>query len=205
MRNAAKRVVLFLGVAIGSCLLAGIAGAADNSEPPGKVVTTCQSCHGPRGDSVTATVPRLNGQRADYIQSRLNDFLDPTREDPHATATMGNVMSEIDDASFGPIAAYYAAQAPTQATSGAPHAGDGLKIFRSGAAAQNVPACQSCHGAKGEGSSAGPRLAGQHAIYLTKQLERLRVAMRESKSMYHDIKAMTDAQIQALVAYLARD
>ena len=205
MRNAAKKAVLFMGVTIGACLLAASAGAGEVATPPAKVVTACQSCHGPGGDSVSPTVPRLNGQRADYIEKRLSDFLDPTREDPHATATMGNVMSEIDNASFAPIAGYYASQPPAQARTGAVHARDGLKIFRNGAAAQNLPACQSCHGAQGEGSREGPRLAGQHSIYLTNQLERLRLAMRESKSMYHDIKAMTDAQIAALVAYLAKD
>jgi cytochrome c553 len=55
---------------------------------PAKVSDTCQSCHGPGGNSPSASVLRLNGQQAAYIVARLHDFLDPTKEDPHATKTM---------------------------------------------------------------------------------------------------------------------
>ena len=33
-----------------------------------------------------------------------------------------------------------------------------------------MPACSTCHGPKGEGKATFPRLAGQHADYLVKQL-----------------------------------
>jgi cytochrome c553 len=33
-----------------------------------------------------------------------------------------------------------------------------------------VPACATCHGAEGKGNATFPRLAGQHADYLVKQL-----------------------------------
>lgn len=194
-------------LSLGLSVLAGTAIAEQGTPPapPDKVVARCQSCHGRSGDSVALTVPRLNGQRKDYIVQRLNELHDPTREDPHATATMGRVMSEIDNGVYAAIAAYYAEQPPTQAQIGAAHAAEGRKIYLQGAAAQNIAACASCHGARGEGVDSNPRLAGQHAVYLTKQLERLRLAMRESKTMYHDIKRMTDKQIEALVAYLGRD
>ncbi|MGZ5939570.1 MAG: c-type cytochrome [Rhizomicrobium sp.] len=207
MKRLALKSVAFAGLTLGVSLFAARASADENSAlaPPAKVVTKCQACHGPGGDSATATVPRLNGQQKDYILKRLDDFLDPTREDPHASATMGKVMSEIDNASFAGIAAYYASQAPTQAQPGTAKAVEGLTIYQKGAAAPNLPACQTCHGAHAEGHGDVPRLAGQHGVYLTRQLERLRLAMRESKTMYHDIKAMTDAQIEALVAYLARN
>ncbi|MCG6861975.1 MAG: c-type cytochrome [Chromatiaceae bacterium] len=34
-----------------------------------------------------------------------------------------------------------------------------------------IPPCSSCHGPKGEGQATFPRLAGQHPLYLVKQLE----------------------------------
>jgi cytochrome c553 len=46
----------------------------------------------------------------------------------------------------------------------------GEKIFNGGVSDKGVPACASCHGPKGEGAAAFPRLAGQHADYLIKQL-----------------------------------
>jgi cytochrome c553 len=47
---------------------------------------------------------------------------------------------------------------------------DGQKIFEDGIAASNTPACSGCHGAHGEGIQQFPRLAGQHADYIVKQL-----------------------------------
>jgi len=203
MKRALPAIAAVLAACV--CLASSDGRAADAAAPPAKVTAQCQACHGAGGDSETASVPRLNGQQKDYLEKRLNDFLDPTREDPHATAAMGNIVSSIDNASFAAIAAYYAAQTPTVAQTGAAHAAEGRRIYEHGAAAQNVPACAACHGAAGEGSGANPRLAGQHVLYLTRQLERLRLAMRESKTMYHDIKAMTDQQIAALAAYLGKD
>ncbi|MGZ5714542.1 MAG: c-type cytochrome, partial [Caldimonas sp.] len=43
-------------------------------------------------------------------------------------------------------------------------------IFESGVPATGVPACTGCHGAQGQGNATFPRLAGQHADYLVKQL-----------------------------------
>ncbi|WP_025918442.1 c-type cytochrome, partial [Herminiimonas sp. CN] len=46
----------------------------------------------------------------------------------------------------------------------------GQSIYAQGIAANNTPACATCHGAKGEGMQQFPRLAGQHADYIVKQL-----------------------------------
>jgi cytochrome c553 len=195
--------------AAATCLIGTLALADDHTVTgnamPTKVTTSCQSCHGPGGNSVSGSVPRLNGQQADYIVKRLNGFLDPTHEDPHAMKSMWGVVSEIDNATFDTLAKYYAGQPPTDAQGRGPLVTEGRKIYANGAAAQGVSACQACHGAHAEGSGAVPRLAGQHADYLTKQLERLRLSMRESDTMYHDIKAMTDSQIGEIVAFLATD
>jgi cytochrome c553 len=194
-------------LAIAACLSAALANADEISSaaPPTKVVTRCQACHGPRGNSTSGTVPRLNGQQADYIAQRLNEFLDPTREDPHATATMGMVISEVDNATFAAIAAYYAGQSPNQPVSTGVRATEGMRIYMNGVSDGTIPACQACHGARAEGHGAIPRLAGQHAEYLTAQLQRLRLGIRETQTMYHNIKAMTDDQIEDIVAYLASD
>ncbi|GJJ04288.1 hypothetical protein RugamoR64_48260 [Duganella rhizosphaerae] len=46
----------------------------------------------------------------------------------------------------------------------------GKAIFADGISSSGTPACASCHGAHGEGMGAFPRLAGQHADYVSKQL-----------------------------------
>ncbi len=188
--------------ALAAVIVSAVGAMAGANAMPAKVAATCQSCHGATGDSASRDVPRLNGQQAAYIQSRLRDFLDPTKEDPHATKTMWGVVSNLDRASFAEIASYFASQPATRPSPRARSAGEGAKIFAHGAS--GVPACQACHGAAGQGGSA-PRLAGQHGEYLTNQLERLQLGIRYSSTMHPTLKAITDAQMKAIVAYLAND
>ena len=194
-------VVVFAAVLGGALPAQGLASSA-GSEPPAKVTTTCQSCHGAAGNSPSGSVPRLNGQQAGYIVSRLHDFLDPTREDPHATKTMWGVVTKLDSTTFPDIADYYAHQAPTPHGSGADAAG-GKGLFLHGAA--GVPSCAGCHGSEGQGGGTVPRLAGQHREYLTNQLQRLQLGLRYSDVMHPSLKAMTDAQAASIVAYLGKD
>ena len=46
----------------------------------------------------------------------------------------------------------------------------GKAIFASGVADKGIAPCAGCHGAQGQGNAMIPRLAGQHADYLVKQL-----------------------------------
>jgi cytochrome c553 len=70
------------------------------------------------------------------------------------------------------LAAYFAAQKPVPqpAEGTAAQVQAGKAIFESGVSAKNIPACATCHGAAGQGNGAFPRIAGQHADYLVKQL-----------------------------------
>jgi cytochrome c553 len=196
-------------LAAGACAVATLALADDSNAAevatPSKVTTTCQDCHGPKGDSVSSTYPRLNGQTAAYITSQLKNFRDHSRADPHAMAFMWGMASKLDDATIDLVAKYYASQTPTAPQSGGSLAEEGRKIYMTGAAAQNVPACQACHGAHGEGNSVIPRIAGQHGDYLKNQLEAFRSTLRASAVMHPNTKDMTDSQIEALVSYLAND
>jgi len=68
--------------------------------------------------------------------------------------------------------------------------------------AARVLACASCHGAHGEGMATFPRLAGQHAPYLLKQLLVIQSVLRTAPVMHGVIKDLTKDQMQAVVAYL---
>jgi len=204
-----KRGSLMNGAGAAAALLAALLAAQSaNSQPDAagsKAASTCQNCHGARGDSLLATFPRLNGQQADYIAAQLKSFRAHTRSDPHAVAYMWGMASQLDDALIDGLAKYYAAQAPTPAQSGGALAAEGQKIFESGAPADGVPPCQACHGAHGEGNAAVPRVSGQHADYLKKQLEAFRSTLRENAVMHANTTNMTDREIEAVVSYLAND
>ena len=104
-----------------------------------KATTTCQNCHGPKGDSVSATFPRLNGQQADYIAAQLKNFRSHSRTDPHAVAYMWGMASQLDDSLIPELGKYYGSQTPTVPQSGGALAAEGRKIYESGAPADGVP------------------------------------------------------------------
>lgn len=193
--------------AAAACLVVSLIAApnADSQSAMEKAATTCQNCHGPGGDSVVATFPRLNGQQSDYVDAQLKSFRSHTRSDPHAVAYMWGMASQLDDAMIAELAKYFAAQPPTPPQSGGALATEGKKIFESGASADGVPPCQACHGAHGEGNGIIPRIAGQHADYLKKQLEAFRSTLRENAVMHANTTNMTDREIEAVVSYLAND
>jgi cytochrome c553 len=198
-------------VSLVACLVAMPSFSDDAVKPsdPAQVSKTvtgaCQDCHGEKGDSSAPTFPRLNGQQSDYISAQLKAFRDHSRGDPHAQAYMWGMASSLDDALIAGLAKYYAGQPPTLPQSGGALAAEGKKIFAEGVEKDHIPPCQACHGEHGEGDGTTPRLAGQHADYLIKQLEAFRSLLRQNDVMHANTKEMTDSQIAAIVSYLAND
>lgn len=182
-----------------------LAQAGDSAAGERVVKTVCQNCHGPGGNSTSATFPRLNGQRAEYIVAQLKAFREHTRGDPHAMAYMWGMAARLDDATIESIANYLARQANTRAETGGALAQQGREIYLNGDPGHNVPGCAACHGTNGEGNGPIPRLAGQHADYLHKQLENFRSLLRNNDIMHANTQEMTDSEIEAVVSYLAND
>ena len=132
----------------------------------------CSNCHGLTGDAVSPNFPNLAGQVEPYLVAQLNGFRSHDRRDPAGFEYMWGLSRSLTDDQVKGLAAYYAAQTPmVQAIEGdAARLAFGKALFETGVADKGVPACASCHGAKGEGNATFPRLAGQHADYLAKQL-----------------------------------
>lgn len=65
--------------------------------------------------------------------------------------------------------------------------------------------CAVCHGERGESAHPEfPQLAGQHAVYLRKQLQDFKSGARKHESMSPIAQALTDAQIQQLADHFSR-
>ncbi|MCG2584899.1 cytochrome c [Massilia sp. TS11] len=80
----------------------------------------------------------------------------------------------------------------------------GGNLYANGDAARNIPACVSCHGDAGNSTIVdNPRLAGQHASYLYKQLVGFTTADRNNPVMTPFAKALTDDEKKDIAAYLA--
>jgi cytochrome c553 len=82
-------------------------------------------------------------------------------------------------------------------------AAKGASLFADGDAARSIPACVSCHGAGGNSTiSANPKLAGQHADYLYKQLVDFTTPARNQAIMSTYAKLLTDPEKKNIAAYL---
>ena len=132
----------------------------------------CVACHGVHGDSKSPMFPKLNAQTPDYLVAQLKGFRQHVRGESDARAYMWAIASQLDDATVASLADYYSQQQATPGGAGdAALTAEGQKIFEQGLPDKGVPACASCHGAQGQGNGQFPRLAGQHADYLMRQIE----------------------------------
>jgi cytochrome c553 len=67
-------------------------------------------------------------------------------------------------------------------------------------------ACATCHGADYKGAGNVPRLAGQHSVYLIRQLKDMQTGARNDKNvavMKPIVAKLSDPEIVAVAAYLA--
>ena len=207
--TAQARGALALAFALGAafpCTGARAADAAADGRQAGvkTTVQTCGTCHGVNGRSVSPTFPNLAAQTAPYIEAQLKAFKDQSRADPDAQAYMWGMASPLSDGLIGSLAAYFSAQpaAPPSKSGDAALVAKGKRLFEEGVPAKQIPPCASCHGSHAEGQAIFPRLAGQHAAYLYKQLLVIQNVLRTAPVMHGVIKDLTRDQMQSVVAYL---
>ena len=188
----------------GAVCLCAAAGCTTHEPTIAGTEHICSSCHGPEGKSVSPTFPNLAGQRAEYLDTQLKAFRDHSRADPHAHTYMWGMAAHLSDATIDGLASHYASLPPAPGTPGDPaEVAAGRQIYEAGIPAQNVPACNQCHGEHAEGNQGFPRLAGQHRSYLERQLEAFASEARANEIMHENSKNLTAAQISAVAAYLA--
>ena len=173
------KVATVLVLAAALALVAGCANperSRDLANPKIAAVTlaqqVCVNCHGANGNSISPNFPKLAGQMAPYIVAQLNGFKSHDRHDPAGFEYMWGLSRSLTDDQIKGLADYYASQTMTaQSIEGDRRRLDaGKSIYTAGVAAAGVPACAGCHGDRGQGMAAFPRIAGQHRDYLVKQL-----------------------------------
>jgi cytochrome c553 len=169
-----------------------------------RVVHVCAACHGEEGRSSAAVYPRLAGQMPLYTIAQLRDFRAQTRAESDWQAYMWGISALLDDETIAGLAAYYAEQKPAPGKAGiAKLAEAGRKIYEQGIPARGVRACASCHGENAEGASIFPRLAGQHAEYVVRQLKVFRTRLRpHGVIMADESRNLTDDELRALAQYV---
>lgn len=79
----------------------------------------------------------------------------------------------------------------------------GSTLYANGDASRGILACVACHGAAGNSTiTQNPKLAGQHADYLKKQLHDFQGPARNNAVMTAIAKALDDNDIRNIAAYL---
>ncbi len=169
---------------------------------------TCSACHGPTGNSIAPTFPKLAGQQYGFIIKQLEDMKSGARKAP----LMVKPLEGLEPADMEALAAYYAAQTPATAEGVADDAvvTRGMTIFFEGT--PGALACYSCHNFDGRGSedfglSPGgyPMLFGQHAPYVAMQLRAFKSGERKNdhnQVMRNVAKGMTEEDIDAVSAFI---
>lgn len=203
-----------LGLAIIAVVLAGGplsaqaqggAESMDSQQKAGenKAINLCSTCHGPRGISTSPEFPILAAQRRSYIESQLEAFRAHTRGEQIAHDFMWGIAGGLDDRMIDAVAGYYAAQPPAPGRAGDPALiAKGKQLFEEGVAGRGIPACATCHGMDGAGQGDFPRLAGQHAKYVVKQLQYIQSLVRNAPVMHGIIKDLTPDEMQAVAAFV---
>jgi len=202
-KNTAR--YLWLGLLLGTSLMAAVARAQEGSADAGRAKSaTCAACHGADGNSVTPDWPMLAGQHSAYIVRQLRAFKSGERTD----VTMKPFADMLSEQDMLDVAAYFETQKPTPKGADPTLVGLGQQIYRGGVPDRGVAACIACHGPEGNGNplASFPRIGGQHAAYTTKQLNAYRLGDRRSdvdhNQMMRNIAGLLfEDEIKALASY----
>lgn len=178
----------------------------DNPDVTGKTIAlqVCSNCHGVTGVSVSPTFPKLAGQQKEYLVDQLTDFKSHARADPNAQRFMWG-FTHLTDTQIDQLATYFSSQSAVLGeASDLALINQGKVIYHSGLPDKGVSACISCHGQHGEGTNQFPRLAGQHADYVMKQLEVFRQTdTRPRGTLMKAVCAnMSDQDMRAVAAFV---
>jgi cytochrome c553 len=189
------------GLAFAAEQSSNVAGSAEKGQAK---AAPCVACHGVNGNSVNPEWPNLAGQHESYIKRQLTAFKSDARQNP-LMQPMAKPLSDEDMADLG---AFFSAQALTGNLETDPSKlALGQKLYRAGDAQKGIPACASCHGARGSGNPAAgyASIRGQHSTYAASQLKAYRAGTRQTdpNQMMRNVAAnMSDEQIEAVAAYI---
>jgi len=179
-------------------------------------IAKCLSCHGHHaggdidfGPDVHFGTPALRGMGEQYLEESLNAYQAGTRTHKEMSAISTMLDEETVNFMARSFAAYIAPPMKSAHELTALVENDALfrrgqTIARQGVSQRAVPACIFCHGPLGEGSTVGPRLAGQNVMYIESQFKAFASGSRQtvqSASMQPVVAGLTDDDIKAVAHY----
>jgi len=166
----------------------------------------CKTCHGLSGQGYRGAfpMPRLAGQRPEYLESQLQAFIDRKR----TSSVMNNVAHVLSPSMVNALATHFRDLNPKPLggpSGGAPSdlVAAGKKIYDEGIPQANVPACLVCHGKDAKGAKEFPRLAGQLNDYTMSKLQNWKAERMQDPAKPDNSHNLSDAQAKAVASYLS--
>jgi len=181
-------VLLYVGSLNGRGKHSGVKGDIKKGK---SAYAVCVTCHGANGQGIEAlNAPKIAGLPDWYVERQLNNFKSGIRG-VHAKDIFGQqmrpmAMALLNDEAVRDMTVFVASLKSSSISKP-------VTVASSSTAVTNVQApvseplyapCASCHGSEGEGNQklGAPRLAGQHAWYLERQLRNWRDGIRGTHS-----------------------
>ena len=169
-------------------------------------LATCARCHGADGTGAATggEAPNLTLQDSGYLRAALKAYVSGGRR----SGFMQTVAAQLSDDQISALAGHYDSL-PVRALTTTPAAAEvvrrGEAIALNGLRERALPACANCHETEGARVSGAPRLAGQSAVFLRRELAALRRGGRGSTVRWNPMPAeahdLDDRDIAALAAY----
>lgn len=188
---------------LAACFAAGAAwGQADEARAKKIVAGVCFVCHGMEGESSSEVFPRLAGQHWEYTARQLDHFKSGKRK----STAMADMATKLKPDEMVALGKYFEKIAvPAEPAKDSELAAVGSYIFHTGNKYSAVPACASCHGKEGLGTSQLPRLAGQYSSYIEGQLKSFgsRERTNDNAVMHAIVSRMTPLEMAAVAEYLS--
>jgi cytochrome c553 len=188
-----------------SAVFGALAAQAQDVKVGETKIAMCIGCHGIPGYQASFPevhkVPMISGQNAKYIVAALQAYAKGDRKHP----TMRGIASSLSDKDMADVAAFYEQQAklPAAAESVTAAPADVAELLTKGA-------CVSCHGVNFSKpiDPSYPKLAGQHADYLTVALksykaDKTAIVGRSNAIMAGQIKQFSNAELKAIAGYIS--
>lgn len=182
-----------IGLALSVLLSASPAGAEGDADQGAKLGYTCLGCHGIEGyrnGYPSFRVPRLGGQKAEYLDTALKAYRSGTRPHP----TMQAQASTMSDDDIDNLVAWIGSF------------GEAEDTLSSADVAGVAPAqiCVTCHGAEGANVMPKPPvLSGQHADYLVHALGQYKDGSRSGNVMTAFAATLSEADMKLLATIYA--
>jgi len=191
VRRASVPVLLVL-----SGLAALPAHAAGDPARGGVLANTCMGCHGIAGYRnayPSYRVPKLGGQKPDYLVAALQAYRSGERAHP----TMRAQAATMTDQDMADIAAFFASQ-------GEPKTAAAVTGGRAAAGKDKSAVCAACHGPEGiSPTPVWPNLAGQHEDYIAQAIHEYQAGDRKQPVMGAQVAALSAEDVKDLAAYFS--